>query len=155
MIQRIQTFYLLLIAALSATTLFFPLTYLSTTSGDLYDIYIRGIYTASGVKADESIYLLILAVASIALPIITILLFKNRMLQLRMCGIEAVLLIGNCAMIGAYTYLATRAVAEIGVDRVGFHPALFAPLLAIVFCFLAGKAILKDELLVRSVDRIR
>ncbi len=155
MIQRIQTLYLLLIGALCGATMLLPLTYFSTTSGELFNIYIRGVKTAGGEEIQGTIYMLILAAAATILPFVNIFLFKNRMLQLRICGIEGVLLIGNYAMIGAYTYLGTRAFEQFGVESVGFHPALFAPLVAIVLCFFSGRAILRDELLVRSVDRIR
>ncbi len=155
MIQRIQTLYLLLIAGLSAAAMFMPLTYFSTASGELFNISAIGVKTASGEAIQGTIYMMVLAAAAILIPLVNIFLFKNRMLQLRLCGIEGVVLVGNYAMIGAYTYLGTRAFAHIGVESVGFHPALFAPAVAIVLCFLAGKAMLSDELLVRSVDRIR
>ncbi len=155
MIQRVQTLYLLLVAGLSASAMFLPLTYFSTANGELFNIYAVGVKTASGGEIQGTIYMMVLAAAAIIVPLINILLFKNRMLQLRLCGIEGVVLVGNYAMIGAYTYLGTRAFESVGVESVGFHPALFAPAAAIVLSVLAGKAILSDELLVRSVDRIR
>ncbi len=155
MIQRIQTLYLIIIAGLAAAATLLPLTYFSTSTGELFDIYATGVKSARGEDIQGSIYMIILAVAAIALPLINIFLFKRRMLQMRLCAIEGVLLVGNYAMIGAYTFLGTRAFEQMGVEHIGFHPALFAPLAAIVFCFLAGRAILSDELLVRSVDRIR
>lgn len=155
MLQRIQTVYLLLAAALSAAAFFMPLTYFSTSAGDLFDIYATSVRSAGGETIDGSIYMMILAAANIAAPIVNICLYHKRMLQVRICGIIGVLLVGNMAMIGAYTYLAVRAFETIGVESVGFHPALFAPLAALGLIYLAGRAILKDELRVRSVDRIR
>lgn len=155
MIQRIQTLYLVLIALLAAAALALPLTYFSTTTGELFDIYATGVKTSSGDNIEGSIYMIILAVAAVALPVVNIFLFGSRMLQMRLCAIEGVILLGNYAMIAAYTFLSTKAFEQIGVEHVGFHPALFAPLVAIALCLLAGRAILRDELLVRSVDRIR
>ncbi|MFI3289978.1 MAG: DUF4293 domain-containing protein [Rikenellaceae bacterium] len=155
MIQRIQSLYLLIVGALAIVATLMPLLYFSTTTGELFDLYASGLCTADGVPLQGSIYMLILSIASSALPIGTIFLYNNRMLQVRLCAIECVLLIGNYAMIGAYFFLSCRAFEEIGIASKGFHPALFAPLAAIVFCYLAGRAIFGDELLVRSVDRIR
>ncbi len=155
MLQRIQTVYLLLAGALAAAAFFLPLTYFSTSTSEVFDIYVTGVKSSSGENVEGSIYMMILAAATIAVPIVNICLFNNRMLQVRICGILGVLLVGNMAMIGAFTYLSVRAFEQIGVTTVGFHPALFAPLVALVFCFLAGRAILRDELVVRSVDRIR
>ncbi len=155
MIQRIQSVYLLIISALATSSTILPLLYFSTTPGELFDLFASGLKTVDGTQLQGSIYMLILSIATSVLPFVTIFLFKNRMLQLRLCAIECVLLFGNYAMIGAYYFLSCRAFSEVGVVSKGFHPAVFAPLAAIVLCFFAGKAILNDEVLVRSVDRIR
>ncbi|MFI3247906.1 MAG: DUF4293 domain-containing protein [Rikenellaceae bacterium] len=155
MIQRIQTVFLLAICAFSTVATLMPLLYFATANGELYDLYASGLRLASGEPLQGSIYMLVLSIAVSVLPLVIIFLFKNRMLQVRLCAVEAVLLLGNYAMIGAYYFLSCRAFNEIGITAKGFHPAVFAPLAALVLCFFAGKAILNDELLVRSVDRIR
>lgn len=155
MIQRIQSLYLLAISALAIVATILPLLYFSTSNSELFNLYASGLRTADGAQLQGSIYMLILSIATAILPLCTIFLFKNRMLQVRLCAIECVLLLGNYIMIGAYFFLSCRAFEQIGVVSRGFHPALFAPLVAIVLCYIAGRAIFSDELLVRSVDRIR
>ncbi len=155
MIQRIQSVYLLIAGALAITATILPLLYFSTTPGELFDLYASGLQSANGEQLQGSIYMLILSIITSVLPLLIISLFKNRMLQVRLCAIECVLLLGNYVMIGVYFYLSCRAFSDVGIAARGFHPALFTPLAAIVFTLFAGKAILNDELLVRSVDRIR
>ncbi len=127
MIQRIQTIYLLLTAAVAAVASVMPLTYFSISSGELFDLYASGVRAVGGEQIQGSIYMLILSVAAAVLPIVTIFLFKNRMLQVRLCTMEFVLLFGNYAMIGAYYYLSHRAFEQVGIVAKGFHPAIFAP----------------------------
>ncbi len=154
MIQRVQTIYMLLAGVLSLCSLFMPMAYFSSTSGELFDLYASGLHIASGEMIQRSIYLLVLVVASAVLPFVTIFLFKDLMLQIRLCVVECVLLLGVYAMIGAYYYLSTRMYGD-AVDVRGFHPALFAPLAAFVASGMAARSAFQDLLLLRSVDRIR
>ncbi|MFR9620323.1 MAG: DUF4293 domain-containing protein [Rikenellaceae bacterium] len=155
MIQRIQTLYLLLACVLSACTLFMPLAYFSTTSGELYDLCALGLRTADGFQIQNTIYLLVLVIASIVLPLGAILSFKNQMLQMRLCVMGVIISVGVYAMTAAYFYLSMRLFGEEVIDVKGFHPALFAPLAAIVASVLAARGAFQDMILLRSVDRIR
>ncbi len=155
MIQRIQSVYLLIAGALCASTLFLPLLFLSTSDNSLYDLYATGLREVGGGEIKSANYLLIIALATTILPFISIFLFKKRMFQLRMCGVEIVLILGYYAMLGAYYYLSYRFFAVSIVIEKGFHPALFAPAIALILAALAAKSIFQDEILVRSVDRIR
>lgn len=119
------------------------------------DLYADGLKSSLGTPLAGSIYMYVLAIIVTVLPFVIIGFFKKRMLQLRICVVEIVLLIGYYLMIGVYYYLSCRVFAEVGVATHGFHPALFAPAGAIVLCVLAAKAIFRDELLVRTSDRIR
>lgn len=132
-----------------------PLAYFSTVDGELFDLYASGLKTAMGSQIQGTAYLMVLVIAAALLPFITIFFFKNRMLQIRMCVVECVLLIGTYTMIAAYFYLTTRALGDAAIAAKGFHTALFAPLAALVASFMAARAIFKDVLLLRSVDRIR
>ncbi|MFR9651384.1 MAG: DUF4293 domain-containing protein [Rikenellaceae bacterium] len=154
MIQRIQTIYLLLAGVLSGLFAFMPLLYFSTSDGGLFDIYARGV-AAGGSFINEVVYLWILAGGATLLPIVNIFLFKNRMAQVRLCIVNVVLLLGNYLLLGTYFFMAVGAFKEIGIESRGFHPAVFASLVSIVLVLFAAKAIFRDEMLVRSVDRIR
>ncbi|MFI3258548.1 MAG: DUF4293 domain-containing protein [Rikenellaceae bacterium] len=155
MIQRIQTIYLLVAGVLAGLTTFLPLAFFSTGSGELFDLYSSGLRVVGGETIQGTIYMSVLALTTTIIPFIAIFLFKNRMLQMRICAVEAVLLIGYYIMIGAYYFLSCRVFEAEGIVERGFHPALFGPIVSLVLSLLAAKAIFTDELLVRSVDRIR
>ena len=97
---------------------------------------------------------IVMALAA-AVPLVNIFLFKRRMLQIRLCAVELVLLLGSVAFIGIYYYLSTRMVSQAEFHTQGFRIAAVFPLVALVLDYLAMRAIFKDELLVKSLDRIR
>ncbi len=154
MIQRIQTIYMLLSSILVAMSIFMPLAYFATT-GEFYDLYAAGLRDVDGVLVQRTIYMFLLLIACAVLPIVNIFLFNNRMLQIRLCIVEGVLLVGANIMMGVYYFLSYRLFSDFEIYTQGFKPALMFPLIAILFCYLAAKAILSDELKIRSIDRIR
>ncbi|MFI3306415.1 MAG: DUF4293 domain-containing protein [Rikenellaceae bacterium] len=155
MIQRVQSIYLLFAVVASCVAIFMPLAFFSITTGELFDLYSSGLHTSDGEMLQNSIFLFILGVVVAAIPFATIFLFNNRMLQIRACVVEVVLLFGFYIMLGTYYYLCCRVFGEIGIEMRGVHAAIAAPLVAMIFVFFAAQAIFKDELLVRSTDRIR
>ena len=62
---------------------------------------------------------------------------------------------GAVVMEGVYYFLSGRLFAGMAFHTQGFKPAIALPLVALLFAFLAARAIFHDELLVRSADRIR
>ena len=99
---------------------------------------------------DSSVYTGIALAAACALPLVTIFLFRRRMLQVRLCVVEMVLLAGAETMLAAYFFFG-HGVA----DFQGLKPVAALPLVGVLFAWLAARAIFHDELLVRSLDRIR
>ena len=150
MIQRIQTLYLFLISALIAVMLFAPLAWFDGEAG-ASELHAFALETSEGEPLHTTVYLGILLVAALVLPLVTIFLYRNRLLQIRLCCVEMVLLLGCLAMEGVYYYLARRAFSDLAFHAQGFKPAIVLPIVA---C-LAAKAIFKDELLIRESDRIR
>lgn len=155
MIQRVQSIYLFFAFAASCLSMIFPLAFFSITTGELFDLYASGLFTVDGEMLQNSIFLYALGAVVTLLPIVTIFLFKNRMLQIRACVVEVVLLFGFYVMLGTYYYLCCRVFGDIGVEMRGMHSTIAAPLVAIIFTLFAAKSIFKDEMLVRSTDRIR
>lgn len=90
-----------------------------------------------------------------ALPLVTIFLFRRRLLQIRLCVVEIVLLLGCVAMEGVYYFLSWRVFSDLAFHTQGFKPAIALPLDRLLFAYLAARAIFRDELLVRAADRIR
>ncbi len=154
MIQRIQTLYLFLISALIAVMLFAPLAWFAGEAG-AFELHAFALEMADGGSLHTTFYLGILLVAALALPLVTIFLYRNRMLQIRLCCVEMVLLLGCLAMEGVYYYLARRTFSDLAFHAQGFKPAVVLPIVGLLFAYLAAKAIFKDELLIRESDRIR
>ena len=150
MIQRIQTLYLLLVSALVGAALCAPLMW-GVTEGERFDLAAFTITAGSEVLGTTPRYLPILLILACALPLVTILLYKRRMLQIRLCAAEAVLLVGSAAMEAMIFWGPWGSRCE----SASLCPASFAPLAALFFVWLAARAIFRDELLVRSLDRIR
>lgn len=102
-------------------------------------------------------YLGLLYAAATLLPFVTIFLYRRRLLQIRLCAVEMVLLLGALVMEAVYYFRFKSLFAEMAVSEAHASiklPMIF-PLLALVFVFLASRAIFRDELLVKAADRIR
>lgn len=154
MIQRIQTLYLLVAAALMSVTLFAPLAWFAGDAGQ-FGLYAFSLRAAGGETVQSTSYMGVVLCAACVLPLVTIFLFRRRMLQVRLCAVELVLLLGAIALEAVYYYLSSRVFAEQAFHMQGFKPAIALPLICILFVFLAARATLRDEVLVRAADRIR
>lgn len=154
MIQRIQTIYLIVVAALMAVALFAPLGWFAA-EGEEFTLRALGLENAAGETVQSTLHLAVLAVAATLLPVAVIFLFRRRMLQLRLCAVEAVLLLGTALMEGIYYFLGWRFFAQTQFHAQALRPAIALPLVCLVLVYLAARAILRDEALVRAADRIR
>ena len=152
MIQRIQSLYLLAIVALMVTAVLTPLAYFVAGAEEylLYAFALKG-----GEVSYSTLYMGVIVALAAILPFVTIFLYKNRMLQIRLCAVELVLLIGSVVFMAIYYYLGSRKFANLEFSTQGFRIAIIFPLVALVLDYLAMRAIFHDEMLVRSLDRIR
>lgn len=154
MIQRIQTLHLLLAAALAACAAFLPLATFAG-SGEEFRLYAFGLRAADGTIVQPTLCLGILLWLSLALPLVTIFLFKRRMLQLRLAVVEMVLLLGAQIMAGICFFLNCRVFSAFEFHAQSVGIPLILPLAAMLPTYLAVRAIFRDELMIRSLDRIR
>lgn len=154
MIQRIQTLYLLIISALLAVTLFAPLAWFGGDGGE-FGLYAFSLKTAAGESIQSTAYLGVVLALACLVPLVTIFLYKNRLLQIRLCVVEMVLLVGSVIMEGVYYFLSSRVFADAAFHTQGFRPSIALPIVAMLFAWLAARAIFHDEMLVRAADRIR
>ena len=154
MIQRIQTLYLLIVTALMTVTLFAPLAWFAGDAGE-FGLYAFALETAAGDAVQSTVYMGAVLALACALPLVTIFLFRRRLLQIRLCVVEIVLLLGSAVMEGVYYFLSWRVFSEQAFHTQGFKPAIALPLVCLLFAYLAARAIFRDELLVRAADRIR
>lgn len=152
MIQRIQSLYLVIVAGLMIATLFTPIAYFFSGNQE-YELY--SFMLKSSVESISTPYMGILLLATAVLPLVTLFLYKNRMLQIRLCAVNIVLLIGVIIFMAIYYYLSARMFSGLEFQTRGFRITVIFPLISIILNYLAARAIFKDEMLVRSLDRIR
>lgn len=119
MIQRIQTLHLLIVTALMAVTLFAPLAWFAGDAGE-FRLYAFSLQTSAGEAVQSTVYMGVVLALACVLPFITIFLFKRRLLQIRLCVVEIVLLIGSAVMEAAYYFLSWRVFFRTFVPYAGF-----------------------------------
>lgn len=150
MIQRIQSVYLLVVTILLVVYLCSPLGTFITSDYSVTEVTNLSITSPDGTK-DYAPWALfaILTLASL-LTFVTIFLFKNRMLQIRLIVFSTVLLVGY------YVTLITFILMLKG-DTMTYSASwtICLPLVAIILNWLAIRAIGKDEVLVKAYDRLR
>ncbi|WP_026935403.1 DUF4293 domain-containing protein [Christiangramia echinicola] len=136
MLQRIQTIYLLLAAVVSAG-LIFVFSLWENSAGE--SVYAQDVLIAFGMF-----------LASAAISLVSIFMFKNRKLQFVLGRLNIIL---NLFLLGVFVYWSLTLPGEMDISEKGI--GMFLPIISIVFIVLANKAIKKDEDLVKSVDRLR
>lgn len=136
MIQRIQTLYMLLVAFIMAG-LFVWFPEVKNESGEL--LYTR----------DEPVFFALIFI-SIALAIIAILTYKKRKRQFVFNRLN---ILSNFILLGVFVYRSLSVPGETLVSEKGI--GMFLPILSIVLLVMANRSIIKDENLVKSVDRLR
>ncbi|MBD3863376.1 DUF4293 domain-containing protein [Olleya marilimosa] len=137
MLQRIQTIYLLIVAAISGGLIF--VFELWTTTNEVV------------VFAKDELLVFGLFIGSALLALVSIFSFKNRKSQFMLGRLNQIL---NLILLGFFVYRILNASGEANdVSEKGV--AIFLPVISIVFLILSNRAIKKDEDLVKSVDRLR
>lgn len=136
MIQRIQTFFLL-IAAIIAGVLPFLLPLGTDEKG------------TAKFALDEPLVLVVFAVSAL-LALMVIFMYKKRQNQFVVNRLNIIL---NLFLLGFFVYrsLSLSGGTEVSEKGIG----MLIPVFSIVFLVLANRAIKKDEDLVKSVDRLR
>jgi len=144
MLQRIQTVYLL-IAILLAGLVAFLVPFWADSNDEL-------VYLNSMLQTGEIFFMIIPAVfmVSALIAVLTLISFKNRTKQIIYNRVNIVI---NFLLLGIVVYHQLNLPGETMVSEKGI--GVFIPLLVIVFLALANKAIIKDDKLVKSVDRLR
>ncbi|NOY37403.1 MAG: DUF4293 domain-containing protein [Chlorobi bacterium] len=152
MLQRIQSVYLFLSAVFLGLMFSFP--YVSFLGRDI-QIYTLGpaglVRFTDGERLMDIYPVLILLLLTLLISVISIFLYKNRVRQMRYSVFNMLLMLGLLILIGYYIFYAKNQLDA----RMIFKVPLIFPLLSILFTYLAFRNIRKDEILIKSVDRIR
>lgn len=152
MIQRIQTVFLLL--AFVFIALMFKMTFAEFITAS--EMYIFKFNQIKLLAEPETVYLStlpisILLVLIISILVVTVVLFRKRMLQIRLCVVNIVLSLGLTGMIYYYIHFISKQLEAESILKIG----IIFPVIVAILLFLSIRGIAKDEALVRSVDRIR
>lgn len=151
MIQRIQTVYLLVVAALSTLLLMTPLADLFSPKAPFYFYAIGVTDAATGASVYSTIPIFVLLLATIILSVFTITQYKKRTLQIRLANINTILISLFYGLFFLYFWL----IKEPLTVTLGLRIILALPIVSLIMNWLAIRAIKADEALVKSLDRIR
>lgn len=147
MIQRIQTVYILVAALLTGTL--FKLKFADiSVNNELFTFTSQGIFNDGGMVFNGLPILIFIGIISL-LHLVTIFLFKKRILQIRLLVFTIILLLGLFGMFFYFVYSGFEGA------KVAFKIPVAFPLVAVILDYLAIRAIGKDEALIRSLNRIR
>lgn len=131
MIQRIQTLFLIAALALTSSHLYSNLVYNGTEA----------------IKYSQNSSFFILSIVISSLLFISIFLYRNRMIQLRVSIFNSIIMIGYQIWLGYMYY--TSPIGSI------FSITVVFPIIAAILTFMAVRYIARDEALVRSVRSLR
>ena len=151
MLQRIQTVYLFLALVLTIVCLCLPVaTFHEPELGGYTVMTNLWKVTPEGMR-DLSVWPMF-AVLLLTCPIVVfaIFLFKNRMLQARLCVVNILLILVWMALCAYYVFATLPESCHL---EMSFTAAL--PAVSLILYILARRGIIKDEKLVRAADRIR
>ena len=154
MIQRIQSIYLLFIVLLAGFSFYMPMATL--VSADVtYVIDYKG--NCMILESAESVFqssvwgITIFALIIPILALITVFLFKNRKLQIRLAYVNIACIVTYYASVAAYIIVAAQ---RLQADWT-LHFGVIMPFVCLILLVLTVSAIKKDETLVKSLDRLR
>ena len=155
MIQRIQTVYLLIVAGLFIALMFLPLAVVR--SGDAFFLYdMTGLNTLT--QPSELVFstwpLMILAIIIVLLSFVIIFIYKRRVLQIRICIFNSLIIVGFCILFGLYIWQMEKSST---MQEISVSLRIWAsfPVISLILNYLAIRNIGADEVLVRSLERLR
>lgn len=155
MIQRIQTLYLAGIVIIGMLLLFLPFAGI-VGYADSFLLKATGIYqVAEGEKVSGTVPLLCLVALGAVVALLAVSLYKSRKKQMRLCNLN--LLVHAGLMVSIFLYAEDAKLLTTSSDDalVNYKLGTYLPLISMVLSLLAGRAVKKDDKLLRSVDRLR
>jgi hypothetical protein len=154
MIQRIQTVFLIIATMLLIFVVSFPIAeFVRHSDQAILELGFKGLIEegTNGTADFATLPLSILIALCLAITVFTILLYKKRILQIRLSVVNIILLIGLEGLMYYYVRAAQLALPA----SVSYKLFFIFPLVAAILVFLALRAIARDEALIRSLDRLR
>lgn len=155
MLQRVQTIWLFFASSAIFSLFLFPYLQVYNLDGSFRALKITGVQESVGgqiVQTESFIALTIAAVIIALIPMVTIFLFKDRKLQIKLCYLTIVAILGFSFWL---VQTAKAALGEITIQTENYGLGIILPSLSIFFMILALRGIKKDENLIKSADRLR
>ncbi len=150
MLQRIQTIFLLLASACMLAAVATPLSTF-TYQGDTVVFEAMGMYKNDNLT-DSTWGLFALGIISSIASLITVFLYKQRVLQIRLSVMNIIVMVGFYLFFG-YLIYSVYSTEALTFQKIGI--GLIMPIVAIILTYLAIRRIAADEALVRSLNRLR
>ncbi len=150
MVQRIQSIYLFLAASAFGSQFLLPY---ATAPANSPATLSTTAFADGVLNPFDNIGLLGLTGLGILLALVSIFLFKNRVLQGKLAGFGSVISILLLVLSGFVFYNLQKSVPP--GSPISYNLGFLMPILAGIFSWMAVKAISRDENLVRSSDRLR
>lgn len=156
MLQRLQSLFLLVVVITSVLMFFVPLVSFISDLVYLKLFVYEFVNLTPGSEVQFSfttvLPLTLLNLGVLAISLWTIFRFKNRITQIKL--VRFTLLLSMLMIVGIFV-LYPNIIAK-STDAVSeFEAGAYIPIINLLFLFLANRYILKDEKLIRSVDRLR
>ncbi len=159
MIQRVQTIFLFLVAVAMILATYFPIWIqvntdqtqsLTLTAWSLTHLDLE---TQEAISQTNTFYLGSLSIVAALIALFSLSQFKNRTKQMFLNMINSLVMVIN---LGLVVYLTYSKNADFNPTASGsFMIGFYCIVLAMVFNIIANRFIRKDEMLIKSVDRIR
>ncbi|MEP1781866.1 DUF4293 domain-containing protein [Reichenbachiella sp.] len=163
MIQRVQSIFLLLVAASMIGMLFFPIwNKLDGEKSELVELSaFKFIHTKKDIDTSEiavisegqTFYIAALAILAAGIAIYSISRYDNRLMQMKLGALNSLFMGGAMGLIVYHVYQAERLIAP--TQQGNYLFAFYLGVSALLFNLLSNRFIRRDEKLVRSADRMR
>jgi hypothetical protein len=172
MIQRIQSVYLLSVSVLMLFMLVLPIAKIAVERNDvindkenvdikeivIYKNYGAIIYSEDKAKTFYSTWpVTILTCIIMLISFVNIFLYTARHMQMRLCIFNILLLIGLSVLTYYYFTVIKKQITISGLTVIkhAFEISIIFPVISIIITFLAFRGVRRDELLVRTYERLR
>ncbi len=157
MIQRIQTIWLLAAALVLLSLFIFPYISFIDLVGLGKRVFVTGIFSSvnnASVQESSTVLMTVVAAFVAVFPLLIIFLFKNRKLQL-LCVYVAIVLV---VLLGIWMYVSGNnmlSAISLSLKPSNIGVGFFMLPIAVILLSMAAKGIKRDELLIKSADRLR
>jgi hypothetical protein len=153
MIQRVQTIFLLIATIAAVFMITIPFSRMVSPENITHEMHFYGLEnTSEGVLIAKTLPLAVITVITGLLSFLTIIIYRRRVLQMRICVYNILITIAQFGLI-LYYYFSFKS--DLGAGVTSFSFTIILPLINIILIFQAFRAIRRDDLLIKSYDRLR